>query len=283
MMTPDGRVVLTDFGLSKMQSSITTFSGGNSARAVVGTSPFMAPECWDDEARPGPPADIYAFAMVAFALLTGALPWQGLSDMQIMKNVSVTGKRPGLPASVPAKLRQLIELCWAPQPSSRPTAAGALRLLREEDPPQPEREPMLIPLAVTSDEFRLVHESLTCKASDHHYICVEGVLKVVAPTARRRFDASGTRMGGNTTRLFHGTDFEASQRIVQQGFRPANPEERNMLGSAVYLTPAPTKAAFFCQCLHRSHHGDGCPLGACATFRGGSANIKFDRRGEAGL
>src|SRR5258708_6319290 len=88
---------ITDFGLAKvvegdaaaltlldgLDKTATVGSGLDPARSqhirtargtALGTPPYMAPEQWDDAARAGPPADLYAFGIILYELLTGMHP-----------------------------------------------------------------------------------------------------------------------------------------------------------------------------------------------------------------
>ena len=69
-----GRVVLTDFGISRrFREDQRTHHGG-----VVGTPAYMAPEQLDSKAgKVGAPTDVYSLGAVVFQMLTGKLPFDG--------------------------------------------------------------------------------------------------------------------------------------------------------------------------------------------------------------
>ena len=50
------------------------------AGAMLGSPPYMAPEQWADPAAAGPPADLYALALIAYEALTGRLPFDAETD-----------------------------------------------------------------------------------------------------------------------------------------------------------------------------------------------------------
>jgi hypothetical protein len=80
-----GRAYLADFGIARLLegSSVATATG-----LVQGTPSYMAPEQAMGE-RPGPAADVYALAVMAFECLTGRVPFTGTTPMAIlMKHVS---------------------------------------------------------------------------------------------------------------------------------------------------------------------------------------------------
>lgn len=72
MLLSDGTPVLTDFGLAKVVGAETITLTGQ----VLGTPEYMAPELVSGDGA-GPPADRYSFAVVAYQMLTGRVPFQG--------------------------------------------------------------------------------------------------------------------------------------------------------------------------------------------------------------
>lgn len=102
----DGRSVLADFGVARLSGRHVTFSG---AGTPVGTPGYMAPEqaVGDEIDRR---ADIYALAVVAFELLTGARPFPGLDSKRLVHATlyeappSARARNPQLPAAVDAVL-----------------------------------------------------------------------------------------------------------------------------------------------------------------------------------
>ncbi|MGH2508101.1 MAG: protein kinase domain-containing protein [Ktedonobacteraceae bacterium] len=83
LLTPDGRLLLTDFGLvkiiSEQQSEQLRLTG---AGAPVGTPDYMSPEQVIGGEVDGR-ADQYSLGVVLFHMLTGATPFQGETPMQI--------------------------------------------------------------------------------------------------------------------------------------------------------------------------------------------------------
>ena len=83
LLDPDGagpksspiecRAVLTDFGIAKILGGVTRYTqtGG-----VLGTFDYIAPEQIQGAADVDGRADVYAFGVVAYHILTGALPFQ---------------------------------------------------------------------------------------------------------------------------------------------------------------------------------------------------------------
>ena len=73
MLDEDGRVVLTDFGISKAVQGTTHLTGTGT---IIGTPQYMAPEQAKGREVDGR-ADQYALGMVGYRALTGELPFEG--------------------------------------------------------------------------------------------------------------------------------------------------------------------------------------------------------------
>jgi serine/threonine protein kinase len=105
MLDADGRVVLTDFGISKALDSGSALTGtGN----IIGTPHYMAPEQakgLDVDGR----VDQYALAVVGHQILTGKQPFDGSSHSILYKHVfepppRIFEGRPDAPADLCAAL-----------------------------------------------------------------------------------------------------------------------------------------------------------------------------------
>lgn len=72
---PSECVKLTDFGLSKI------FTAGKKLNAIEGTLAYLAPEALSREM--GPESDLWSLGVIAYALLSGSMPFVG-SDAQMM-------------------------------------------------------------------------------------------------------------------------------------------------------------------------------------------------------
>jgi serine/threonine protein kinase len=83
MMEADGRVVLTDFGISKAVEGSSQLTGTG---AIIGTPHYMAPEQAKGLELDGR-ADQYALAVVGHQLLTGKQPFDGSAHSILYKQV----------------------------------------------------------------------------------------------------------------------------------------------------------------------------------------------------
>jgi serine/threonine protein kinase len=105
MLETDGRVVLTDFGISKALEGGSALTGtGN----IIGTPHYMAPEQAKGVEVDGR-ADQYALAVVGHQILTGKQPFDGSSHSILYKHVfepppRIFESRPDAPADLCAAL-----------------------------------------------------------------------------------------------------------------------------------------------------------------------------------
>ena len=106
LMTPEGRLLLTDFGLVKIiaegQTPQVRLTGEG---APVGTPDYMAPEQVIGEGVDGR-SDLYSLGVILFQMVTGTTPFQGETPMQIAAQQlrsqppSPRSLRPDLPVQV---------------------------------------------------------------------------------------------------------------------------------------------------------------------------------------
>ena len=57
--------------------------------------------------------------------------YPGLGPLQIILQVSQHGQRPEVPGDAPPALAALMQRCWSPDPTVRPTAAAIVEELRQ--------------------------------------------------------------------------------------------------------------------------------------------------------
>jgi len=87
---------------------------------------YMAPELFDDVDYTEK-VDIYSFGMVLYTLLMGNNPFEKLTNLSIMNELS-RRFRPELPGGdeCPASLKMIIINCWAQNPNDLPSAMDIL-------------------------------------------------------------------------------------------------------------------------------------------------------------
>ncbi|CAM6024128.1 unnamed protein product [Sphagnum balticum] len=120
------QVKLTDFGLSKFK-----LNGSEYSTRMVGTTPWMAPEMFEDGTtaeKYTKSADIYSFGMMFFEVLTGEIPYSDIPRSKLLQSIH-DGRRPCLPPSCPVHLCEFIKRCWATRATDRPHFSEICRVL----------------------------------------------------------------------------------------------------------------------------------------------------------
>jgi eukaryotic-like serine/threonine-protein kinase len=112
------RAVLTDFGLAQMLDDL------DDATAVAGTPGYIAPELLDGQPATAS-ADIYAFGVVLYELVTGRRPYPGTALAALARAQREPPVRPTqLAAELPAGWDEVLLRCLASEPSARYATAG---------------------------------------------------------------------------------------------------------------------------------------------------------------
>ena len=136
----DGTVKVLDFGLAKAldpnpdadpSQSPTLTAAATQMGVILGTAAYMSPE----QARGktvDKRADVWAFGAVLFEMLTGAKPFVGddVSDTLALV-LKFEPEWNSLPAEVPARVRQLIQMCLQKNPKQRVHDVADVRLAME--------------------------------------------------------------------------------------------------------------------------------------------------------
>ncbi|HEY2434356.1 MAG TPA: protein kinase [Vicinamibacterales bacterium] len=135
---PDGRVKVLDFGLAKALTpdapahEAATATGATEAGLIVGTPAYMSPE----QARGEPvtrSADVWAFGVVIFEMLTGRRPFAGASTHDTLAGIlRETPDWEALPRKTPPPLLRLLQRCLEKDPRTRLRDIGDARLDIEE-------------------------------------------------------------------------------------------------------------------------------------------------------
>jgi len=119
MLTAAGEVKVLDFGIAKPLPAQVKESGTplTAPGWIVGSPNYMSPE----QALADPVdarADIFAFGVLLFEMLSGRLPFEGDSAPEYIHNV-VHSEAAGLPPEIPVELRRLVDTCLRKNPASR--------------------------------------------------------------------------------------------------------------------------------------------------------------------
>jgi Tol biopolymer transport system component/predicted Ser/Thr protein kinase len=148
-ITPEGAVKLLDFGLAKAFSgqpampaadpanSPTLTLGASEVGMIVGTAAYMPPEQAKGKSV-DKRADIWAFGVVLYELLTGERLFKGEDVSDTLAQVLT--KEPEF-ERVPAKARRLLRECLEKDPKQRLRDIGDARRLLEDEPQDPVTAP----------------------------------------------------------------------------------------------------------------------------------------------
>ena len=121
LLAPGPTAKIADFGMARAASFA---AADRRALTVLGTPPYMAPECLDPLAV-DPRTDLYALGCIMFELATGAPPYGGNTPYAVLE-AHRTAEIPTLPEAYGAELDALVRRLLAKAPGERPQAAAAV-------------------------------------------------------------------------------------------------------------------------------------------------------------
>ncbi|MBT1621265.1 serine/threonine protein kinase [Curtobacterium flaccumfaciens pv. oortii] len=120
LITPDGRVKITDFGIARIADQVPLTATGQ----VMGTVQYLSPE--QASGHPASPStDIYSLGIVAYEALAGRRPFTGESQVAIAM-AHINEQPPALPGDIPEPVAALVISCIAKKPADRPATAANL-------------------------------------------------------------------------------------------------------------------------------------------------------------
>ncbi|KAL4452748.1 hypothetical protein ABPG75_008410 [Micractinium tetrahymenae] len=111
-----------DFGLASVAG------GARSSSGTLGTMSHMPLELIEQEVLT-PAADVFAFGVLCWEMLSGRRAWAGLTSMQILTARSTNKERLEVPAGCPRGLRELVESCLSDDHTQRPSFDGIVAQL----------------------------------------------------------------------------------------------------------------------------------------------------------
>ena len=122
MLTPEGRIVLIDFGSARaFQRNLTQ------RHTRIMTPGYAAPEQYSEEARFGPYTDIFGLGATLYHALTGAPPPPAIDRLQ-------SGDALSLPAGMPAPLATAVQQALELRVDDRPSSVTAFLDLMQKPP-----------------------------------------------------------------------------------------------------------------------------------------------------
>ncbi|NWG33922.1 MAG: serine/threonine protein kinase [Chloroflexi bacterium] len=141
IVTPDGRLKVTDFGIAR---ALSTIMPDERADVVWGSPQYFSPEQAAGEA-PSPASDVYSLGIVLYEMITGALPFNAPTSQELarlhLEHYPIP-PREYIP-DIPPALEEIILKVLSKEPSARYRTADQLGrvLLRfgtqRETPPVP--------------------------------------------------------------------------------------------------------------------------------------------------
>lgn len=189
LVTSDGRVLLTDFGIAKgLQVGDDDLTSDN---VMMGTAKYLSPEQVRGRRLDGR-ADIYSLGLVLYECLAGRVPFLGESDAdtalaRLQRDPTDLGHlRPTLPIG----LVNLIHKTLARNPAHRPQTGADLRaslLAVDTTPPPIDRTPAEPPPRIANPPKRALGAGPGVPGDPH----VSGLVPVTKPD--RPSDATPTR------------------------------------------------------------------------------------------
>ncbi|MEA2642796.1 MAG: eukaryotic-like serine/threonine-protein kinase [Chloroflexota bacterium] len=163
LIMPDGGAKLVDFGIAVSQGDDLLTDDGS----VLGTVHYVAPEQARGE-PPTPATDIYSLGVVIYEMLTGHLPFDGATPVEIAtKHVSAEPLPPSRHnPSIPPTLERAVLHAMEKDPQRRPPTAGDLarELLTYDDVFDQPTSQVPRPAPTTTSQSRSVVERRTVAA-----------------------------------------------------------------------------------------------------------------------
>jgi serine/threonine protein kinase len=160
LVTPEGRVVLLDFGLV-----FDVTAEGATDTNVVGTPSYMSPEQTLGE-RVGPESDYYAVGAMLYLCLTGRLPFEGAAMAVLMAKQYQEPPPPSAHVTgLPGDLEQLCMDLLQCDPAARPSGGEIARRLSARGSKPPSAPPSAsalssAPFVGRSDEMSTARRAL---------------------------------------------------------------------------------------------------------------------------
>jgi eukaryotic-like serine/threonine-protein kinase len=148
LVTPDGRVMLTDFGIAKGLDA--TDADLTSDNVMMGTAKYLSPEQVRGRKLDGR-ADLYSLGLVLYECLAGRVPFLGETDAdtalaRLQRDPTDLAR---LRPTVPRGLVNLIHRLLARNPNHRPATGAELRAelqrVADEPPPEVDGTPLSVP------------------------------------------------------------------------------------------------------------------------------------------
>jgi serine/threonine-protein kinase len=141
LIRPDGRLVLTDFGIARGVAAEPLTAGDG----VMGTAAYLAPEQLSGSPV-APATDVYALGVVAYECLTGSQPFVAESPVGVAL-MHTRNEPPPLPDAISPTVRHVVMRALAKDPADRwPSAHTMAEAATEAARDLPEAPWLAVPL-----------------------------------------------------------------------------------------------------------------------------------------
>lgn len=127
LIDQDGNAFITDFGIARMMGAADGLTITHPG-FTIGTPGYMAPEQSTERARVDNRTDIYSLGVLLFRLLTGRLPYQGetLVELASQHASSPIPELTDVDPAIASQLNAIVAKAMAKEPDERYQAASAL-------------------------------------------------------------------------------------------------------------------------------------------------------------
>ena len=117
LISNDGSIKITDFGLSKFSAELTT--------TFCGTLTHIAPEIMTSRIKYGQKVDVYSFAIMVWEIFNCEEPFDSIvDDHDLMHEVVTQNHRTPLDnGKCPIEMVSIVRKCWMTNPEDRPSFA----------------------------------------------------------------------------------------------------------------------------------------------------------------
>ena len=133
LVRSDGSPVITDFGISRLPDAGVEERRGDAEHvsftaqgAIIGTPLYMAPEQLRGEAQIDQSVDVYAWGLVVHEMLTGQVPHQASTVVELLARREHEAPPPLESAGLSTRLVETVARCLARDPLQRPRTGQAL-------------------------------------------------------------------------------------------------------------------------------------------------------------
>ncbi|MFI0788165.1 serine/threonine-protein kinase [Streptomyces lydicus] len=235
LMSDDGRVVLTDFGIAQVEGDPSVTSTG----MLVGAPSYISPERARGH-KPGPPADMWSLGGLLYACVEGVPPYDKGSAIATLTAVMTEPVEP--PKSAGA-LEEVIYGLLVKDPDARLDDAGARALLldvvhtpeKKPEPPMDATRAMALPTVPAERAARPKNTSKkTAAAKPRGPKAKQPAAPAAGPAAGERSGKAGAGKAKDAkagTEQAAATPASAPERPKKSAARPAAPEAAADAGS----------------------------------------------------